>query len=196
MAVERLPIKGVSGPAFGAEPGTTAPGVTPQSGIINPGITEDPSQFRKGLAVEVASAGKQLGAAQQRLGISAPGIKAQFAERGIKIGGKLAAQKDLDRALQAQGDAIQRLTKQAGFTDQVSSGIAVQGLNDRLNSLRQDLLRRGIEFQKVLERTKVSKAEQAAAARNFGAIAGAVVGGVTGGPGGAAAGASIGGGIA
>lgn len=151
--------------------------------------------FEKQLRQDISKTQEGLGTTAKRLGVDAEPTKQRFAEKGVRVGERLVAQKELEQAQQAQKLAVDRYITASGFTDNTSKAIATQTLNDKFNKIRQDLVKRGLDYQKKLEQYGVSQAEQRQAAKNWGMAAGAITGAYFGGPAGAGVGANVGGGI-
>lgn len=155
------------------------------------------STVKQQLAQELAGAQQVAQQTQRKLGVmpTATGEQ-QFQESGIRIGREVVAQDELKRALELQQKAIKNYVQSAGFSDQLSQTLAEDILNNKLNKLRLELIKRGQAFDARLKQMQISDAQRAAAAKNFGAMAGAITGAVIGsygGPAGVMAGTQLGG---
>lgn len=158
------------------------------------------SSVRDTLMKELTQANQTANQTANSLGI-APVQKKAFMEKGIKIGGKIVAQKDLEENLRLQKQFIDRYITEAGFKDKADAALAESVLNDRFNAMRLQLLTEASRFNLSLERNKAKREEQMRGASNWGALAGTIVGGIVGGyvtggsPMGIAAGSQVGAGL-
>jgi hypothetical protein len=152
--------------------------------------------LRKSVAQDIGAAQQSLQETQRGLGVMGD-IPQNFAEKGIKIGDKIVATNELNRVMEGQKRAIDRFLKVSNMASGMEASTAQQHLTERFNNIRSELIRKGLEFDRKLAQQKATRAERAAAAKNFGAFAGTLVGGMVGGmtgtPQGAMMGASMGG---
>jgi len=139
--------------------------------VVRPDIAQRPGDFRaqvqQGIQGQVGKVGETL----RGLGISAPGLTSQFRERGIKVGERVVAKKELKSALEAQDKAITDFIDRAGITDRISVQQARATLDKRFNETRLKLLKVAREFQKKLKARDISNKERKALAAQFGQLA-------------------------
>lgn len=160
--------------------------------VINPEISPAKDVLSKSISKDLSMAGQNYNAAQSAAGRYNPGLESAFAEKGIRIGKNIVAQNEFNKAIENQKKAVADYSKAAGFTDQTSSAIAQSQLNDRLNKLRVELIKRGLEWDRKLAEQQASEEERRQAAQMWGGLAGTVAGGVIGGLAGGPAGAMMG----
>ena len=180
-----MPQPGGPTPPTGAMQGYAGRAPTPFQ------ISPSREAFQKTVMADIGRTEDTIAKTRERLGL--PGMdKASFQERGLMIGGKVIAQNELDTALRLQKRVAGDFARAAGFKDKVSVNQAESFLNDKFNKMRLDLLRKGMEIDKMLAKRKASRAQRRSVAQNFGRAIGIGVGAYLGGFGGAAVGGNVG----
>jgi len=185
---------------IGAEQPIEDPGAIFEQEQLDVSTPEAPRQgeLSESLKMDLARAESGFAEAQKERGISAPSQVSSLRQKGVRIAGKAVAVNEYNRSIEVQNKAIDSLLTKAGFSSQMEMNEARHHINNRLNTLRMDLLKRGLEFDKRLATAGADRAKRKAAAGMWGSLAGTMAGGVLGslaGPGGAAAGAQAGAGI-
>lgn len=143
-------------------------------------LTPARQALQQSVAKDIGKSQQALGQAGMQLGVQSQ-VPKTFQEKGIKIGDRVVASNELNRAMEGQQRIIDRFLKVSGYATGAESQIAKDHLTERFNNIRAELIRKGLEFDRKLKQQKVSAAERRAAAKNFGAFAGTVVGGIAGG---------------
>lgn len=175
-------------------------GITPID-VVRPDIEGPRNLLAKSIASDIATAQPTLEAAAGKIGVKP---SQTFAAKGMKMGGRIIAQDELLRANEAQSQAAKEFVRLNGISDTAQAQLAQNTINQRLDSIKMDLVKRGLEFEKRLEKYKYTEAQRLQAAKNWGSIAGTIGGAVVGtmiAPGvgtmaGAGLGAQLGGGMA
>ena len=135
-----------------------------------------PISVRDTLMQELSQAGQLAEQTDKRLGVQRETPRGTIRERGILIGGKQVAMAELKDNMFNQDRAIEDYLRQSGYTDTQDYAIAKSYMNDRLNSVRTQLLKMANDFNKQLMKEKVDAEKKGMFAKNLGSIAGAITG--------------------
>lgn len=135
--------------------------------------------FRSQITEEVEAAKSSFAQTQKEMGVGGPqgqAIANKNLLKGIRVGGKIVAQKELQEHLDVTERVIQDLVQTAGFADQAMASKYEAELRIKINDAREDMLKKALQAKRELVKREIDKNKRSAFASTLGSVAGALAG--------------------